>query len=95
MASIDDQFNSIADKLQQLLKDHQRLKKENGRLRQELEQCRQQQAASQLAIDELQQHIAILKSATGELSDKDKKAFEKRLNHYIKAIDKCISFLSQ
>ena len=34
--SVDNQFNSIADKLQQLLKQHTRLKKENEQLRKEL-----------------------------------------------------------
>jgi len=95
MATIDNHFNTIADKLQQLLKSHQRLKKENDRLKEELQQCRQQQVAAQQTIEELQQYMAVLKSATGNLTDKDKKELEKKLNHYIKAIDKCIGFLSE
>ena len=95
MADIDHQFNTINAKLQQLLKQHNRLKKENEKLKEEVQKAKQQQEAAKQTIDELHQHIAILKTATGELSEKDKKAFEKRLNQYIKEIDKCISFLSQ
>lgn len=95
MATIDNYFNAVADKLQQLVKSHQRLKKEADRLREELQQCRQQQAADQQTIEELQQYMAVLKSATGNLPDKDKKELEKKLNQYIKAIDKCIAFLSE
>ncbi|MGN6398956.1 MAG: hypothetical protein ACTHMD_00775 [Flavisolibacter sp.] len=93
--SVDQQFNIINDKLQQLLKQYNRLQKENERLKEELQQAKTIEVTTQQRMDELQQQVAILKVASGELNEKDKKEFERKINQYIKEIDKCISFLSQ
>lgn len=93
--TVDNQFNSINEKLQLLLKQHQRLKKENERLREELEAQKQKDLQAQQTIQELHQQIGILKLASGDMNDKDKKEFERKINQYVKEIDKCIAFLSQ
>ena len=93
--SVDNQFNSINDKLQLLLRQQARLKKENEKLRTELDACQQKEATYQQRIDELGQQIHILKMSAGEMSEKDRRDFEKKLNQYIKEIDRCIGFLSQ
>ena len=93
--SIDNQFTSIADKLQQLLKQHNRLKKENEQLRKELEAQKGKEAGVQQTIEDLHQQIAVLKLATGEMNEKDKKEFERKISQYVKEIDKCIAYLSQ
>ena len=93
--TVDDQFNSINEKLQALLKQHNRLKKENERLRGELEAQRQKETDTQQTVQKLHQQISILKVASGDLSDKDKKDFERKINQYVREIDKCIAFLSQ
>ena len=93
--SVDDQFNIINEKLQQLLKQHNRLKKENERLREELDAQRAKEQETQQSVQELHQQIAILKVASGDMNDKDKKDFERKINQYVKEIDKCIAFLSQ
>ncbi|MDQ3683546.1 MAG: hypothetical protein M3352_10830 [Bacteroidota bacterium] len=93
--SVDQQFTAINDKLQLLLKALYRLQKENERLKSNLEQTKQKESAAKQSIEELQQQSSILKLASGEMSDKDKKNFEKKINQYIKEVDKCISFLSQ
>ena len=92
---VDQQFNSINDKLQQLLKQYNRLQKENERLRGELHQVKNNETVTHQKIEELQQQITILKVSSGELSEKDKRDFEKKINHYIKEVDRCIAFLSQ
>lgn len=93
--SVDTQFNSIADKLQQLLKQHARLKKENEQLRKELDAQKNREAEVQQTIQDLHQQIAILKLASGDMNEKDKKEFERKINQYVKEIDKCIAYLSQ
>ena len=93
--SVDQQFNSISDKLQQLLKHQARLKKENERLRIELQSLNEKEASYQQKIDELSQQISILKLGAGDMNEKDKKEFERKINLYIKEIDKCIAFLGQ
>jgi chromosome segregation ATPase len=93
--TVDQQFNIINEKLQQLLKQHNRLKKENERLRAELEAQKQKEQEMQQTVQDLHQQIAILKVASGEMSQKDKKDFERKINQYVREIDKCIAFLSQ
>ena len=95
MASVDQQFNTLNDKLQQLLKQYNRLQKENERLREELLLVRNREAEMARQVEELQQHISIMKISSGDMSDKDKKEFERKINQYIREVDKCISFLSQ
>jgi predicted nucleic acid-binding Zn-ribbon protein len=92
---VDQHFNIINDKLQQLLKQYSRLQKDNERLRAELQEVRLKELQFQEKIDSLNQQISILKVSQGDMSEKDKKAFEKKINAYIKEIDRCISYLSQ
>jgi chromosome segregation ATPase len=92
---IDAQFNTISGKLQQLLKKQSRLQKENEQLRQELEESRKKRAAYEQHILELEHRITVLKLGSGDMPEKDRKQFEKTLNHYIREIDKCIAYISQ
>jgi soluble cytochrome b562 len=93
--SVDQQFTAINDKLQLLLRAINRLQKENERLKSDLEQAKQTELTTKQNIEELQQQSSILKLASGEMNDKDKKNFEKKINQYIREIDKCVAFLSQ
>jgi septation ring formation regulator EzrA len=93
--TIDQQFNTIHDKLLQLIKAYSRVQKENDRLRDELQKARDNEKLMQHRLDEMQQQVSIIKLGTGEMNDRDKKEFEKKINRYIKEIDKCISYLSE
>ena len=78
--SLDQQFNIIHDKLQQLLKQQSRLKKENERLQMQLEEYKKQAGGYQQKINELSDQVGILKLAGGDMSQKDKKDFERKIN---------------
>lgn len=93
--SVDHQFNTINDKLQLLLKQYNRLQKENERLKEELAEARKVEMHSREQLDNFRQQVSILKVTSGEMNDRDKKDFEKKINQYVREIDKCISFLSQ
>ena len=93
--SLDQQFNIINDKLQLLLKQYNRLQKENERLKDELAHARRTEIKNRDQMEEFQQQVSILKVTSGDMSDRDKKDFEKKINQYIKEIDKCIAFLGQ
>jgi predicted nuclease with TOPRIM domain len=93
--TIDQQFTIINEKLQQLLKQYSRLQKENERLRDELSDLKKKESLFAQKMEEMQEQITILKVSSGELSEKDKKDFERKINQYIKEVDKCITFLSQ
>lgn len=93
--TVDQQFTTLNEKLQQLLRQYGRLQKENERLKEELQQSKNRETEIHGKVEELQQQVGILKLASGEMNEKDKKEFEKKINQYLREIDKCISFLSQ
>jgi hypothetical protein len=43
----------------------------------------------------LEQKVSLLKMATGQMLEADKKELEKRLNNYIREIDRCITMLGE
>lgn len=72
-----------------------KLKRENERLQEELEACRNSEKTQVDMITQLEQRVAVLKFAAGDLPEADKKEFDKVINSYIRDIDKVIAFLSQ
>jgi regulator of replication initiation timing len=93
--TVDQQFTALTEKLQQLLQQQARLQRENKKLQEELALARKSEVATRERMDELQQQVAILKLAAGEMSEADKKVFERKLAQYIKEIDKAIAYLSE
>jgi phage host-nuclease inhibitor protein Gam len=95
MSDLEIQLKRIQDKLQQVLKDYSSLQKENLRLKEELDKNRTQSFAHQQNIEDLKQQVEVLKISSGDWDEGDKKEFEKRINSYIKEIDRCIALLSE
>ena len=95
MADFENQLKRIQDKLQQVLKEHAALRKENLRLKEELDKNRTQSFSHQQNIEDLKQQVEVLKITSGDWEEGDKKEFEKRINSYIKEIDRCIALLSE
>ncbi len=95
MTEISQQLKRVNDKLQQVLKNNQLLLKENERLSTELQLANETAAEHLKQVDELQQKISLLKMATGQMLETDKKELEKRLNLYIREIDRCITMLGE
>jgi len=85
----------VLRKLQLLLKKYDSLKKENERLKKYLAEKEDAQNQYIEYVDELRQQVSILKASTSKMEEGDKKEFEKRINQYIKGIDKCIGLLSE
>lgn len=93
MEGMEEQILRIEDKVQQLLKEYnlaqkeiQRLQKENNRL---IEQLQSQTDAA----DQLHQKVDAIKISASGLHDNSKKDLEKRINSYLKDIDKCLALL--
>ena len=94
MSNTEQHLKRIQDKLQQLLKQHVAVQKENNKLKEALESARQKTIAQQKSMDDLKQQVSVLKLNAGEMNGADKKEFEKRINGYVKEIDRCIALLS-
>lgn len=95
MTELDVHIKRIQEKLQRLLKQYNDLEKENAQLKKELERSTRQTSQHQQTIDILKQQVDVLKISSGAWDENDKKEFEKRINNYIKEIDKCIALLSE
>jgi regulator of replication initiation timing len=95
MNPLEQQIQRINEKLQQLLKQHHVLQKENQKLKKELADIKSLNTERFRQIEELEQKVAVLKTATNNMNDDDKKELEKRLNSYIREIDRCITMLSE
>jgi chromosome segregation ATPase len=95
MSTTEQHLKRIQEKLQQLLKQHAASGKENQKLKEELELAKQLTADQKKRIDDLKQEVSVLKMGTGEMNETDKKEFEKRINGYIKEIDRCIAVIGE
>jgi chromosome segregation ATPase len=89
------QLKRITDKLQQAVQRYQLLQKEHEQLNKEVQVLREKEKARQIRMDELEMKITALQTVTGQLSDPEKKEVEKRINRYIREIDRCIALLSE
>ena len=93
MADATAQIKRIHEKMQLLVRNYHQLQKDNERLKAELEGSRRQIAEYTENIETLKQQVGVLKINAGEMTDSDKKEFEKKLNRYIREIDRCIAML--
>ena len=95
MNPLEERLQRINEKMQQLLRQYQLQQKENDRLKKELQQVKELESSRASQIDGLEQKVAVLKTATNNMSETDKKELEKRLNSYLKEIDRVIEMLSE
>ncbi len=95
MNTTEQHLKRIQEKLQQLLKQYATIQKENVRLKAELDTAQQKISAQQKNAEELKQQVSVLKLGAGEMNEVDKKEFEKRINSYLKEIDRCIALLGE
>ena len=94
MKTVEEHINSINSKLQQLLKKYAALRKENANLNNELDERRTNEKHFLDKIDSLEMQAGMLKASSGRMNEKDKHDFEKRINQYIKDLEKCITMLN-
>ena len=95
MSTTDLHLKRIQEKLQQLLKYHASLQKENSKLKEELTHLKEKSVVQQKSAEDLKQQVSILKVSAGDMTEVDKKEFEKRINGYLKEIDRCITLLGE
>jgi IMP dehydrogenase/GMP reductase len=81
--------------MQLLIKKHQQLEKENKKLKDELSGLKEKQFDKKQELEVLEMQNAILKASQQQLDEKEKKELEKKLNLFIKEIDRCISLLTE
>ena len=95
MAQPEIQFKRVHEKILLLLKQHQVLQKENERLKDDLKKIQFRNEALSRDAEKFRQQAEVLKLSGRGLEETDKKILEKRLNQYVREIDKCIALLQE
>jgi chromosome segregation ATPase len=93
MNSGQQQLERIEEKLASLIAQHHQTLRENQKLRKEQENYLSNQQALKTKVDELEIKLALLQSTETEGTKASRAALEKKINTYVKEIDKCIAIL--
>jgi len=88
-------LQNIQQKLKKLLEKYAVLQKENRSLRLEKENLLQQLAARETEIKQLKQQTDVLKSGIQAWHPEQKKLFVKRIDEYLREIEKCLAVLNE
>jgi chromosome segregation ATPase len=89
------QLINIQKKLQQLLQQHQFVLKEHEKLKNKLSQLEAEKQNQLQQVAQLNNEINLLKVSLGTADSSAKKEFDKRINKYVKEIDRCLALLGE
>ncbi|MBZ4192215.1 hypothetical protein [Niabella beijingensis] len=92
--AIEEKIRLIQEKLIQLSRKNAAIEKENMALKQDLEEARAAAASAVSNMEAAQQQLDIARYGNTSMSTEERKAFEKRVNGYLREIDRCIALLS-
>jgi hypothetical protein len=91
---IEIQFKNIQQQIQTLLKDFAAVQKENQKLKKEVEDLNNLKEKQKEQLEILKQKTEVSQLGVDSWSKEDRIALEKRIDTYLKEIDKCISLLN-
>lgn len=94
MLPVEAQIKNIQDKLQQLVKRQQAMRRDNQRLQKELEKARAQIREKEEMVVKLQQQVDAHQIGTGAFNESEKLALQKRIDSYLREIDRCLALLN-
>jgi len=84
----------IANKIKLLLKHQDQLRRENERLRASLSVKEQELSSLKETMVQLEEKVSVMKAVAGKMEEKPRQELEKKINQYIKDIDKVIVHLN-
>jgi hypothetical protein len=92
---VESTLKRIQEKIQQLARRSQSMQQDNDRLRKTAAESEEKLKRAQEQIQDLRTQVDVLKLNAGELATADKKEIEKKINAYLKEIDRCIALLGE
>jgi archaellum component FlaC len=95
MTSPEIQFKRVHEKILLLMKQHQTLQKENERLRDDLKKMQERSEVISRDVEKFRQQAEAVRLSGRNMEEADKRILEKRLNQYVREIDKCIALLQE
>lgn len=94
MESLDLQLKTFQQKLMLLIKQNQSLKKHNELLKQENQQQQQQLEEKETKLKLLENKVELIKLNAVSLDKADKKLLIKKIDTYLRDIEKCLAQLN-
>lgn len=94
MEEISVQMKSIQEKLQVLLKQQQLLQKENQKLKKDLEKLQTENLQKETDLSGMIHQLESAKIGGSQWNPADKILMEKRIDGYLKEIEKCLLLLN-
>lgn len=94
MNELDVKLQNIREKLLALLKQYQFLQKENEQLQKEVSKQKEIILQRDEQLSYIHHQMDVLKIGVQNWSNEDKKVLEKRIDAYLKEIEKCLSLLN-
>lgn len=95
MILLEASLKRILEKVQQLLRRTKAMQQENDRLHNTVKESEEKLRLAQEQIQLMRTQLDVLKMNAGELTGADKKEIEKKINLYLKEIDRCIALLGE
>lgn len=95
MPEVFSQIVRITKKVQEQLHNMAVLQKEFDYQKSVMREMKEKQIKLEEQVRLLQEQNQVLKAATGNLPDEEKKGLETLINKYMRDIDKCIAMLSE
>jgi hypothetical protein len=95
MAQPELQLKRVHEKVLSLLKQYQSLQKENERLKDDLKKMQVRNESLMRDAEKFRLQAETLRLSGRGLEEDEKKLMEKKLNQYVREIDKCIALLQE
>lgn len=89
------QVKRIQEKLAALQRQQLQLQRDNDRLQAQLNIYQEKDQLLQQRSGELERQLELARATRPQMTEKDRQALEKRINQYLKDIDKCIALLNE
>lgn len=93
MTDINTHINHLQEKLQLLIKEYKQLQKENNRLLKDIAAAKTEKEAKINQLNQLEQKVAAIQLTSGNWNDTEKASLQKKIDAYLKEIDKCLALL--
>jgi peptidoglycan hydrolase CwlO-like protein len=93
MTDINNHINQLHEKLQLLIKEYKQLQKDNKKLQKDITVLENEQTAKNLLLQQLEQKVTAVQITGGQWEDSQKQVLQKKIDAYLKEIDKCLALL--
>ena len=93
MIDLNTQIAHLQEKLQLLIREYRQLQKDNGRLQKEIAALQSEQEQNAGELVRMEQKVAAVQITGGNWDEGEKAKLQKKIDTYLKEIDKCLALL--